>query len=337
VSLYTPGLQAAFARCREIARAEAKNFYFAFLALPRTKSDAMCAMYAFMRRADDIADDELMPVAKRRELMARWLAAFHASSGATEPTLNAESALKVGNPGLHAGAALSQDDQLVFVAVRETQRRFGIADTLLDELVAGTAMDLAEELPAGVVRVEAGGRRFDCYQSVESLDRYCYLVASVVGLVTVRIFGVQGTAADADAVRMGKAFQYTNILRDVREDAERGRVYLPLDVLATHGAGVADVATASGGGAVSAGLQAAMVAIGVKAEDFYGARRRLVPLLDRDSRPAMRVLIRIYQALLLKLRRKNYAVFGNRVSVSTARKLGILLRGLVSSLFGRFG
>ena len=77
-------------------------------------------------------------------------------------------------------------------------------------------MDLAAELPAGVTRVDLDERHFDCYETVEALDRYCYLVASVVGLVTVRIFGVQGSAADADAVRMGKAFQYTNILRDVR-------------------------------------------------------------------------------------------------------------------------
>ncbi len=309
----TPELQAAFVRCRAIAKREAKNFYYAFVALPRAKSDAMCAMYAFMRRADDIADDEALPVEERRELMTRWMAAFRADD------------------------AFEEDDRLVFRAVRDAQRRFGIADALLDELVAGTAMDLAEELPAGVVRVTVDGGEFDCYESVEALDRYCYLVASVVGLVTVRIFGVQGDVADADAVRMGKAFQYTNILRDVREDAERGRVYLPLEVLRAHGAVVSDVEAAASGGAVSAGLQATMAEMGARAEVFYGARRGLLPLLARDSRPAMRVLIRIYHALLVKMQRRRYGVFGERVSVSTARKMAILLRGLLGSFVSRFG
>ncbi len=319
----------AFQRCREIARREAKNFYFAFVALPRAKSDAMCAMYAFMRRADDIADEESSPVEERRALMRRWLAAFHAD------------------------AAFEADDRLVFAAVRETQRRYGIGDDLLDELVAGTSMDLAEALPAGVVRVDrsaiagvpvVGSERrgawnvpavFDCYETIEALDRYCYLVASVVGLVTIRIFGFTDARADAFAVRMGKAFQYTNILRDVREDAERGRVYLPLEVLERHGTGVEEVVAAARGGAVTPGLRAALEAMGGRAEELYHARDGLLPLLDRDSRPAMRVLIRIYHALLQKIRRTRYAVFGGRVRVSTVRKLAILLRGLVGSVAGR--
>ena len=307
-----------------------------FVALPRAKSDAMCAMYAFMRRADDIADDESLPTAARREVMAGWLRAFQQSSTSQKTTsvpqkaVNGETPCNAEQP--LSDGLLSEDDRLVFVAVRETQRRFGIADELLEELVAGTAMDLPETLPEGVVRVvwtqtlpapdaspgrwqpasqpvgtetsaisAQSVRHFDCYESVEALDRYCYLVASVVGLVTVRIFGVHGTAADADAIRMGKAFQYTNILRDVREDAERGRVYLPLDVLRAHRAGVEDVVAASTEGVVSAGLQAAMEAMGTRAEDFYDARHTLLPLLARDSRPAMRVLIRIYHTLLLKI------------------------------------
>ncbi len=361
----TGDVVAAFARCRQIARSEAKNFYYAFVALPRAKSDGMCAMYAFMRRADDIADDERMPVRERRQLMAVWLRGFHDFAGTVAPNFVAQSAMTMVHPRVGVeqtevpSGLLTEDDRLVFVAVQETQRRFGIGDELLDELVAGTAMDLAEELSEGVVRVgltdgveaahprpksgtwgtqgEGAGRVLDCYETVEALDRYCYLVASVVGLVTVRIFGVQGTAADVEAVRMGKAFQYTNILRDVREDMERGRVYLPLEMLRAHGAGVEDVVAAAGGDAVSAGLQAAMEAMGARAEELYGARRGLLPLLARDSRPAMRVLIAIYHALLLKMRRRRYAVFAGRVRVSTARKLAILLRGMVGSFVGRFG
>ena len=118
------------------------------------------------------------------------------------------------------------------------------------------------------------------------------------------------------------------------EDAERGRVYLPMEVLQAHGAGVGDVIAAAGGSPVTAGLQVAMDAMGARAEDLYSARRTLVPLLARDSRPAMRVLIQIYHALLMKMRRRWYRVFGKRVSVSTARKVEILLRGLLAACWG---
>ena len=135
------GLDAAFARCRAIAKREAKNFYYAVVALPRAKSDAMCAMYAFMRRADDIADDEAVEVAERRRLMRLWLCWFHESSAAD------------GNDGQAATElAPTADDRLVFAAVRETQRRVGSAGELLDELVSGTAMGLAAALAAGVAR-----------------------------------------------------------------------------------------------------------------------------------------------------------------------------------------
>ena len=118
-------LHAAYAICRRIAKREAKNFYYAFRVLPEAKSDAMCAIYAFMRRADDISDDESVSIAERREIMASWLDAWRRS--AAEPSLDA-----------------------VFVAVRDTQRRFQISDELLEQLVRGTTMDLEESLP-GVV------------------------------------------------------------------------------------------------------------------------------------------------------------------------------------------
>lgn len=301
----------AYDACRQIARREAKNFYYAFLALPRPKSDAMCAMYAFMRRADDIADDETLPIAQRRVLLEEW------------------------RQGFQTGRGITPQDDVIFLAVRDTQRTFGIADSLLQDLVDGTAMDLAEALPPGVERRTVEQRPFDCYQTVEVLDRYCYLVASVVGLVTVRIFGVQGNAADADAIRMGKAFQYTNILRDVREDAERGRIYLPLDLLHTHGAEVSDVVDATMMNRMSPGLRSAMADLGNRAQGFYQSEQTLLPLLARDSRPAMRVLIHIYHALLLKMRRRQYSVFADRMRVSTPRKLAILARGLLGSLVSR--
>ena len=116
----------------------------------------------------------------------------------------------------------------VFVAVRDTQRRFGISDELLGQLVQGTAMDLNVE-PGGAVQT---------YATFEELYRYCYLVASVVGLVCIKIFGYSDVRAEKLAEETGIAFQLTNILRDVKEDVERGRVYLPLDLLSEFGVSV---------------------------------------------------------------------------------------------------
>ncbi|WP_419806656.1 phytoene/squalene synthase family protein [Terriglobus sp.] len=295
----------AYEHCSQVAKREAKNFYYAFLALPAHKRNAMCAMYAFMRRADDIADDETMSIEDRRGLMCRWTNAFH------------------------QGQHLSNDDDAVFTAVRDTQQRFGISDELLDELVAGTVMDLQEEPPEGVNRMEVSGRVFDVYATIESLDRYCYLVASVVGLVTIRIFGFKGEHADEHAIAMGKAFQYTNILRDVREDAERGRIYLPLDLLGQHGAVVEDVLEAATRHEPNAKLLAAMQALAARAESFYAADRSLIAAIEQDSRGAMRTLIDIYHALLHRIEHVHLQVFRKRVRVSTARKVGLLLRGML--------
>ncbi len=193
-------LDEAYAACRSIAKREAKNFYYAFVALPEQRRNAICAIYAFMRQADDLADDENLPREERRRRLQKWQSDWHRAA---------------------AGEATSDP---VFVAVRDATGRFTIPHKLLDELIAGTTMDLepeAEDSP-------------DTYATFADLYRYCYLVASVVGLVCIRIFGYSDPAAEKLAEETGIAFQLTNILRDVAEDAERNRVYLPLEDLAAH-------------------------------------------------------------------------------------------------------
>ena len=192
----TAAVAAAYAHCRAVARREAKNFYWAFRVLPQHKSDAMCAVYAFMRKADDLSDDESLTLEQRRAAMARWTAEWRASRGQS------------GAPPVDP----------VFVALNDTQERFGIADELLEQLVAGTTMDL-EPRPEGVSSVHAitvteAGRtthEYQVYESFEALYRYCYLVASVVGLVCIRIFGYTDQRAEMLAERTGVAFQLTNI------------------------------------------------------------------------------------------------------------------------------
>ncbi len=176
-------LSSAYKACRKIARREAKNFYYAFIALPRKRRNAICAIYAFMREADDIADDESRSIAERRQHLNAWLDSWHLAA---------------------QGGALSSP---VFLAVRDAVGKFKIRLELLDELVAGVAMDLEQDTNGAP----------ETYATFRELYRYCYLVASVVGLVCIRIFGYRDLRAERLAEETGIAFQLTNILRDVAE------------------------------------------------------------------------------------------------------------------------
>ncbi len=296
----------AYAFCRAVARREAKNFYWAFRVLPRHKSDAMCAVYAFMRRADDISDDESKSLGERRVEMERWLSAWRASR------LNAD-----------AGGA----DAAVFQALGDTQGRFGIGDALLEDLVAGTTMDLEPRA------LDADG--VQTYATFEDLYRYCYMVASVVGLVSIRIFGYTDARAEKLAEETGVAFQLTNILRDVKEDIERSRVYLPVEMLEEFGVSVRRLRELANGAAMQAPERSLLATLGIQAEKYYVSAKQLIPLLDRDSRAAMWVLLTIYHRLLRRIAGRRMDVFASRVSVPTGVKLWILVRGASLAAWNR--
>jgi phytoene synthase len=296
-----PSIAAAYDVCKKIAKREAKNFYYAFRVLPRDKRLAMCAIYAFMRRADDIADDETHTVEERRTMMAAWLKAWRASS--------------------------TQKGDPVFVAVRDTQSRFNIGDSLLEELVQGTSMDLAPDV--------TGKGDTAVYLDFAELYRYCYLVASVVGLVCIRIFGYSDLRAERLAEETGIAFQLTNILRDVKEDAKRNRVYLPLDLLAKYSSNTDRIRALAEGERLMPGQRAMLRSLGEKAELFYASADELLPLIDRDSRAALWVLVTIYRNLLRRIARADYDVFTRRVSLPTASKLLILAEGAAKGLRNR--
>jgi phytoene synthase len=293
-------IDAAYAACRAIAKREAKNFYYAFVALPAQKRDAMCAVYAFMRHADDISDDESKDPATRREELADWTAAWRDGEGTADP---------------------------VFVAVRDTQRRFDIPNELLEQLIHGTAMD---------VQPETAGRRdadgLNTFATFAELYQYCYYVASVVGLVCIRIFGYSSPAAEKLAEETGIAFQLTNILRDVREDAERGRVYIPEDDLKGSGTNAVELAHVKTGGELTEPQRLALAGIARRARAYYHSADRLLPLISADSRPALRVLVKIYSRLLQRIEEQRFDVFTARVQVPTWRKLLILSAGLMRML-----
>jgi 15-cis-phytoene synthase len=289
------GLDEAYAACRAIARREAKNFYYAFVALPRPKRNAICAIYAFMRQADDLADDESVPIVQRRANLDAWTAAWRIAS------------------------AGSKTDDPVFVAVRDATVRYQIPLALLDELVAGVTMDLNS----------AKSGATDTYATFTDLYRYCYLVASVVGLVCIRIFGYTDPRAEMLAEETGIAFQLTNILRDIGEDAERNRVYLPLEDLKAHGVSLEGLLRRGAGAPPTMAERALLKDIAQRAEQYYLSAQALMPLIDKDSRPALWVLVQIYHALLKRIERAEYDVFSRRASVPLVEKLTILAAGLV--------
>jgi phytoene synthase len=306
----SPELIAAYESCRAIAKREAKNFYYAFRVLPPHKSDAMCAVYAFMRKADDLSDDESISIEARREAMALWTDEWRASR-------------------------TSATNDPVFLALNDTQQRFGISDELLEQLVAGTTLDL-QEIPEGVILHSLpDGRTVQLYKNFAALQNYCYLVASVVGLVCIRIFGYTDPHAEQLAIDTGIAFQLTNILRDVKEDAERGRIYLSADLLRDNGVTPERIVVLGAGYAPQPNELALLRGLELHAQTLYGNSDRLIPLLDSDSRAAMRVLVRIYHRLLDRIAKDPSAIFRERVSVPTWQKLAILGVGAAQSLKAR--
>jgi len=164
-----PQLIMAYSVCKGITRRAAKNFYYAFLVLPRRKREALCAVYAFMRLCDDITDDSKLGLPERRQKLDTWLDALHRAQQG-QPT-----------------------DDAILLALTDAQRRYSIPAGLLDELAVGTAMDV-EEAEASAQTTSAPGLTIQ-YKTFEDLRLYCYRVASVVGLVCIHVFGYRDPAA----------------------------------------------------------------------------------------------------------------------------------------------
>ncbi len=293
-------LDVAYSVCRHSARSAAKNFYYGFAVLPRPKRNSLSAVYAFMRRCDDITDDNTLSFYERRNRLAEWLDAVH-----------------------RAFAGYPTDDALL-LALTDTQRRYQIPLGLLDQLAYGTAADLEQEpVPDGGQTLSPVNR----YRTFEELRQYCYGVASVVGLVCIRIFGYRDPAAEPLAERCGLAFQLTNIIRDVKEDVAMGRLYFPEEDLSEFGLSAADFAAPDVGR-----IRPLLAKQAERAREGYRAGEELIPLVNEDSQPALWVLITIYRRLLEKIASRQYDVFSQRVGLSVREKLTILGKGYVKRL-----
>jgi 15-cis-phytoene synthase len=293
-------LDVAYSVCRGITRTAAKNFYYAFLVMPRAKRRALCAVYAFMRRCDDIADDPGLTPQDRRQKLSSWL------------------------DSVHRGISGQPTDEPVLLALTDAQRRFNIPVVLLDQLAYGTAMDIDSEAGPDA-RVQNLTVR---YATFEDLRLYCYRVASVVGLVCIRIWGYKDLAAEPLAERCGLAFQLTNIIRDVKEDAAMGRVYLPEEDLNKFGITAEELYATPD----PARLRPLLEFEANRAREYYKSGHELIPLIDEDAQPGLWVLVTIYQKLLEKIAARQYDVFTKRVSLTVPEKLAVLWKGFLKRL-----
>jgi phytoene synthase len=278
----TPTLAASYAACETIARRAASNFYPMFRFLPAPQRRAMCAIYAFMRIADDIGDEPGV-VDTKREQLQHW------------------------REGLRLALA-GAGDHAIHPALADTLRRFAIPAKYLEGALDGVEMDLS---PAH-------------YATFVELQNYCYHVASVVGLACIHIWGFHGERAEEYAINAGIAFQLTNILRDLGEDAARGRIYLPSEDLERFGYG-AEQLRQSVRDERFRELMRFQIA---RAREFYEAAWPLVPLLQPAGRTVFLAMARTYRALLDEMERRDYDVFSKRVRVSRWRKLMVVLGAL---------
>ena len=268
---------------RAITRKSASNLALAFFLLPKAKRDAMAALYAFCREVDDVSDDESQPPEQRRARLAQWRRDVQRACGGAAPAL-------VEN-----------------VVNRELQPfilQYKLPFALFDELIRGMEMDLD----------------IHRYPTFEALEAYCYRAASVVGLLSIEIFGYQNPKCRDYAVCLGKALQLTNILRDFQNDAQRGRIYLPLSELARFHVAEEEILQ----GRYSERYHQLALSAAARAKEHYRLAQAALPAEDRRSMIAAGLMGTVYWRLLEKLEAARFNVFGVRpIRLSKARKLGI--------------
>jgi phytoene synthase len=268
---------------RAITRKSASNLALAFVLLPKAKRDAMSALYAFCREVDDVADNESRPVAERREQLAAWRADVRRACGTEIPQ---------------------------FPVNRELQpiiRQYHLPFEHFDALLQGVEMDLD----------------INRYEDYEQLDLYCYRVASVVGLLSIEVFGYQDRACRDYAIALGKALQLTNILRDVRADAQRGRIYLPLCELARFKVSPEEILRLE----YSPRFSDLAASVAQRARHFYRLARQTLPAADRRAMVAAELMGSVYWRLLRELERRRFNVFGPELTrVNKGQKALLILR-----------
>lgn len=281
-----PSIDASYALCRRSARRSGSSFYPCFLLLGWEKRRAMEALYAFMRHTDDLGDSS-QPIAARWEAIRDWRQSL---------------------AGALNGSGKAPDHPLL-PALVDTVRRFRVPPEHLFAVIDGVEMDLA-------------GRQ---YETFEDLAGYCRCVASAVGMACLHVWGSRGEGALEPADKCGLAFQLTNILRDLGEDARQGRVYLPLEDLRRFHYSPGELAA---GVANERFLELIAWELD-RADRLYREAAELDEWLQPDGRRVFGMMTSVYYALLDEIRRSPAAVLSRRVGLPRLRKARVAVRWLL--------
>lgn len=266
-----------------ITRQSASNLALSFIALGREKRDAMAVLYAFCREVDDVADEDTRPVEERRARLGEWRADIRRACDGGEPEFPINREMR----------PVAEQYQLPF--------------ELFDELIQGVEMDLDR----------------DRYKTWEELDLYCHRVASVVGLLSIEIFGYRDKGCREYARHLGRALQLTNILRDVRGDAGRGRIYLPGDELKKHGVDESGLLKLK----YSDAFHEVAAEMAIRARGHYQKAAGALPGCDRRNMVAAESMGAVYWRLLRCMEQKRFRVLdGETIRLGKPRKLWLVFR-----------
>jgi 15-cis-phytoene synthase len=281
-------LDEGYARARALTRDHGKSFYFASMALSAERKRGAFALYAFMRRLDDLIDENVSDTEKGDRL-AR--------------------ARRVVERLFHGGQRPEDEpfDASELAALQDTIARFGLEEQPFIDMLDGMQMDVANFR----------------YETQDDVDLYCYRVAGTVGLLIAPIFGARDRVARTPACALGHAMQLTNILRDVAEDFQRHRVYLAAGDLKASGGTVTDIADQR----MSEGLVRVYVSYAARARTLYREALAGVHYIDGFfSRVCVRMMAAIYGDILRVIEARGPTFFGGRAVVSKWRKIRLALR-----------
>lgn len=290
--LDSPELREAYKVCRGITRKHAKTFYLATRFLPNIKQRSIFAIYALCRFVDDLIDEAEDLIAQKELTLGEI-----------------ESMIETWKSKLVDTYDGKQFDNPILIALSDVLKSYKIPIELPLELIDGVSMDLTKNR----------------YRNFDELYGYSYKVASVVGLMTSQVFGYSDRRALGHAVSLGIAMQLTNILRDVGEDLQRGRIYLPQDEMMRFGVSEHDLFNH----VVDSNFIGFMEFQIERAEEYYRDADKGIKMLSPDSRYAVAMARYNYSRILEKIRKNNYQVFTNRAYVSTAQKLFVIPKVLL--------
>lgn len=294
MSVTIPTIEHAYDVCRQVTFTHAKTFYFASHFIPQQKRQACYAVYAFCRYVDDIVDVAMELGDVTREDAVRLVEQWRSEVGRLYDA-------STSSPSDSSDVSLN-----VLRAWEHTLQHYHIPRHLPEELIEGVLMDTMVS-------------RFDTF---DALREYCYKVASVVGLMTSEIFQYSSPCALEHAIDLGIAMQLTNIIRDVREDAVRGRIYLPQEELQRFGVTEQEILDSTWSDRMKS-----MIAFNVeRAHAYYDSADQGIVYLDPDSRLTVQLMSTNYRNILRVVEKNEYRVFDKRASTSLWQKIGTIPR-----------